>query len=272
MTRREDTTEDLPARTRPGISAANPRDTDEMPQITPLESERFGRTDERPPPAPAAPPARGGGLLRAVGGVVVVLALIGTLIWGGQRLGVFPHLSNPFAAKQTDRSQPALLKSIQDLSRFVGASGNFEVVVDVQKDRKNIPDVIFSDRTLFVAAGSVDAYVDFARVNDGALSVDQQTKTVTLKLPAPQLEKPNIDHDRSYVFAETKGVINHIGDLFGGDPNKQQQLYQLAERKIGDAAKSSGLAERAQQNTRKMLEGMIRSFGYTTVNITFGAP
>lgn len=270
MTRREDTTEEMPARTRSGISAANPHDTDEMPGVSPLEPERSGRTEEPATPVPAR--GFGGSLLRALGAVVAVFAVIAALIWGGQRVGLFPHLSNPFGARQTDRSQPALLKSIQDLSRFVGASGNFEVVVDVQKDRKNIPDVIFSDRTLFVAAGSVDAYVDFARVNDGALSIDQQTKTVTLRLPAPQLEKPNIDHDRSYVFAETKGVVNHLGDLFGGDPNKQQQLYQLAERKIAEAAKGSGLAERSQENTRKMLEGMIRSFGYTTVNITFGAP
>jgi hypothetical protein len=265
MTGRDETTEHLPG-AGAGRSVADLPPTSEMPPVAPLEQQRSG--DEVAPPRPS----RDSGLLRGVGLVVVVLALVGALVWGGQRLGVLPHLGNPFAAKQTDRSQPALLKSIQDLNRFVGASGNFEVIVDVQKDRKNIPDIIFSDRTLFVAAGSVDAYVDFDRINKGALQVDEQTKTVTLRLPAAQLGKPNIDHDRSYVYAESKGIINHVGDLFGGDPNRQQQLYQLAEQKISGAATASGLTTRAQDNTRKMLEGMIRSFGYTTVTITFDSP
>ncbi|HZN76968.1 MAG TPA: DUF4230 domain-containing protein [Micromonosporaceae bacterium] len=201
-----------------------------------------------------------------------VIALIAVLLLGLRGIGLWPNFGNPFAEQSTDRSQPVLLKSIQDLSRFTAASGNFEVVIDVQQNRRFIPDIIFNERTLFVAAGSVDAYVDFAKLTEDGLKVDQTTKTVELKLPAPQLEPPRIDNDRSYVFAEQRGIVNRVGDLFGGDPNRLQQILQLAEQKIGDAARGSGLTERAQENTRKMLDGMLKALGFTTVTITFAAP
>jgi hypothetical protein len=201
-----------------------------------------------------------------------VIALIAVLLLGLRGIGLWPNFGNPFAEQTTDRSQPVLLKSIQDLSRFTAASGNFEVVIDVQQNRRFIPDIIFNERTLFVAAGSVDAYVDFAKLTEEGLTVDQTAKTVAVKLPAPQLEPPRIDNDRSYVFAEQRGIVNRIGELFGGDPNRMQQILQLAEQKIGDAARASGLTDRAQENTRKMLEGMLKALGFTTVTITFAAP
>jgi hypothetical protein len=230
----------------------------------PLDTERFDDAAR----IELASPRRGGCLLWLAG-------IIAVLVVGGLALraaDLWPSFSNPFKEKTTDRSQPVLLKSIQDLSRFVAASGNFEVVVDVQTNRQFIPDIIFNERTLFVAAGSVDAYVDFKTLTEGALIVDEPNRKVEIKLPAPQLEKPAIDHDRSYVFAQQRGLTNRVRDLFGGDPNKQQQLYQLAEAKIGEAARASELSGRAQENTEKMLRGMLAALGYTTVTITFASP
>jgi hypothetical protein len=56
-----------------------------------------------------------------VGALVVVLVVVGANMNG----------FNPFRSFQTDRSQPALLKSIRDVSQYHAAVGNFEVVIDV---------------------------------------------------------------------------------------------------------------------------------------------
>ena len=112
-------------------------------------------------PAAAAASA---GCLFWLAGLVALLVVVGL---GLKVAGLWPHLSNPFASKTTDRSQPTLLLSIQDLSRFEAASGNFQEVIDVQKDHSFIPDIIFNDRTLFVCVGSVDAYVDFSHIGQG---------------------------------------------------------------------------------------------------------
>jgi hypothetical protein len=117
----------------------------------------------------------------------------------------------------------------------------------------------------------VEAYVDFAAIADGAVTETDDRRTVTVRLPAPQLGETRLDLDASYVFAEQRGLLNRLGEVFGGDPNRQREAYQLAEERIATAARESGLVERAQENTRKMIEGLLRSLGYTTVTITFAA-
>ena len=122
-----------------------------------------------------------------------------------------------------------------------------------------------------LGVGSVDAYVDFAGIDDGAIVISPDGKSVEVKLPAPVLEKPSLDTNRSYVFAQERGLVNRVGDLVGNDPNKQQQLYQLAEQKIAQAANDSELRARAEKNTRAMLESLLHQLGYERVTITFVA-
>jgi hypothetical protein len=235
------------------------------------------QSQSAPARASVPPPSRwhhdaGRGLVWVLGtAAVVVVLLLGIGAVGGWR-DRLPSLSNPFAEQTTDRSQPVLLKSIQDLSRFTAASGNFEVVIDVDRNRRFIPDVILSERTLFVAAGTVDAYVEFGGLAEDALVVDENENAVVVSLPPPELAPPNIDHERSYVFATQRGVANRIGDLFGNDPNQHQQVLRLAERRIAEAAEASELRERAAENTRAMLEGMLSSLGFETVTVDYVSP
>jgi hypothetical protein len=213
---------------------------------------------------------RGAGWFFAVAGAVVVL-LLGVGAVGAWR-DWLPAVTNPFAEQTTDRSGPVLLKAIQDLSRFVAASGDFEVVIDVERNRRFIPDVVFQERTLFVAAGTVDAYVEFGGLAEDALVLDVERNAVAVTLPSPELAPPNLDHDRSYVVAQQRGVVNRLGDFFSHDPNQHQQVLQLAELRIAEAAEASELRSRAADNTRRMLEGMLTSLGFDTVTVEFVPP
>jgi hypothetical protein len=204
--------------------------------------------------------------LSSLAGIIVILLLITTMF------GLWPKFGNIFGQQRTDRSGPVLLVSIQDLSRFEAASGNFQVIIDLQQNRRFIPDFLFNERSLFVAAGSVDTYVDFSNIGQGDIKVDAtDSKKVTVNLPAPQLEPPNLDPGRSYLFATDKGLINQIQDVFSNDANSQQQLYQLGQQKIAAAALDSQLPQRAEQNTRSMLTGLLTSLGYTTITVNFAA-
>lgn len=205
--------------------------------------------------------------IAAVGAVVV----LGVAVLSGG--GLLPRLTNPFQERTIDRSQPVLLESIQDLSRYTAASGNFEVVIDIEQDRQFLPDLLFGERTLFVAAGTVDAYVDFSTITEEALTVDEEARTVHVALPWPELGPPNLDHQRSYVFAVRRGIVNRLGDLFGGgDDDARQRMLVLAEQRIAEAATESELRDRAAANTRQMLEGLLRSLGYDEVTVTFVRP
>ncbi len=142
-----------------------------------------------------------------MGTVVVIVAL--ALVAGA--LARFanwrPSLSNPFGTRSVDRSQPVLLQSVQDLSLYKAASGNFQLIIDLEKDA-----------------------------------------------------------------SRDRGILDRIGAVFSDNPDSLRELYQLADKRIQDAAVSSGLVARAEQNTRAMLESMLHSLGYTKVTVTFTGP
>ncbi|WP_067452991.1 DUF4230 domain-containing protein [Actinomadura macra] len=217
--------------------------------------------------APRRLPWRG---LRAP--LLLVVATIALVLLAQLTLGKLPHWMNPFGEETKDRSGPALLQSIRDLHRYEAASGNFQVIVDLEKDAKFLPDAVRGKRTLFIGNGSVDAYVDFSKVASGAIKVNPDRTSATITLPEAQLEPTNLDSKRSYVFSTERGLFNRFGDFFSGNPNDQQQLYILASQKIQAAANESGLRQRANANTKLMLENMLKALGFTTVTVRQTAP
>jgi hypothetical protein len=208
------------------------------------------------------------GLVGTVVGVVVVLLVALLALFGLARLTHWP-----FGSEERDRSGPAVLTAMRDLSEYHAATGQYQVVIDIQQDAKFLPDVIKGKRTIFLAIGSVGAYVDFRKLGDDAVSVSPDRESVSITLPRAQLSTPNVDPDQSRVLNQDLGVIDRLGNLFSDQPNPQnQQMYQVAEQRLADAAKQVGLQKRAEDNTKTTLDKLMRSLGFTTVNITFVNP
>ncbi|AMW14686.1 hypothetical protein A4E84_37590 [Streptomyces qaidamensis] len=203
--------------------------------------------------------------------VVAALVLVLVVFFAGLRLSVIPGLKDLFGTETHDRSGPALLKSIQDISRYEAASGNFQVVVDLEKDAKLLPDAIRGTRTLYVGAGTVDAYVDLGKIGENDVKVNGDRTSATLRLPHARLGKPALDPDRSYAVSKQRGLFDRLGDLFSDNPNGEQAVQKLAVRHIGDAAKESELTARAESNTTGMLEGLLRSLGFKEVRVSYGS-
>ena len=204
-----------------------------------------------------------------------LLALVGTfgvlvaVFFGLKSVDLLPDFRNPFATQTTDRTGPVLLQSMVDLKQYTAAEGNFQVIVDHEESKRFVPSPIFGERTLFVGVGRVDAYVDFSGLTEGAITQSADRRSIEIKLPAPVLKEPVIDMENSRVVDQDRGLFNRVGDFFSNDPNKTQQMNQLAQQKIAEAAEQSGLRQRAEINTRAMLEGLFKSLGYEEVTVTF---
>jgi len=208
------------------------------------------------------------GVVGTVVGVVVVLLVALLALFGLARLTHWP-----FGSEERDRSGPAVLTAMRDLSEYHAAAGQYQVIIDIQQDAKFLPDAIKGKRTIFLAIGSVDAYVDFRKLGDDAVSVSSDRKSVSITLPRAQLSTPNVDPNESRVLNQDLGLIDRLGNLFSDQPNPQnQQMYQLAQQRLADAARQVGLQKRAEDNTRTTLDKLMRSLGFTTVNITFVNP
>jgi uncharacterized protein DUF4230 len=197
---------------------------------------------------------------------ILIIAIFGGVSWVR---GVLPDFHNPFVERTIDRSGPAVLKSIQDLREYHAATGNFEQIVNLHKDT-GLPDALLGKRTLFVAVGSVDAVVDFSQVGRDAVEVSGDRRSATITLPRPEISDAQLDVGRSYVYDQDSGLFNQIGSLFGSGGDNQRELYVLAQEKIRAAAQNgSGLVPRAEDNTRKMLQSLLRSLGFTSVAVNF---
>ena len=205
-----------------------------------------------------------------VGGIVAAIVAVLVLILVLSAVHLLPQLRNPFAETTTVRSQPVILKSITNLSRYEAASGSFEVVVDLTKRTSLIPSFLEGSETLFIGQGTDIAFVDFSQLKNKAITMNADRTTVTVTLPKPQLEPAVLNVSQSYVYAQQQGLFNRIGNFFSGNPNSQQQVYQIAQQKIETAARQSPLLTEAQKNTEGMLTGMLTSLGFHHVTVTFG--
>jgi hypothetical protein len=240
--------------------------------MTSSDTDRHDPAETRP-----VPPVRRGAtrwtpgavrrsLLRTIATGVAILLLGVLALLGLRSLAGWPS----FGDKEIDRSGPAVLTAMRDLSEYHAATGEYQVLIDIEQDAKFLPDILKGKRTIFLAIGSVDAYVDFRKLGDDAVTISPDRKSVTIRLPRAQLSAPNVDPQQSRVLNQDLGVIDRLGGLFSDQPNPQnQQMYVLAQQRLAQAATQVGLQARAEQNTRATLETLMRSLGFTDVHITF---
>jgi hypothetical protein len=209
--------------------------------------------------------ARGGGifLLLAAIGIAAVVMVAGN---------IFGFLDFGFGSKTIDRSQPPLLVRLTDLSEYHASSANFQALIDLEKDTKYLPDFLSGQRALMVAAGTVDATVDFSGLKNENVVVSEDRKSVTITLPAPELSAVTLDNDRTYVESRDRGLFDRVGGLFTGNPTNDQPLYQAAEDKLYEAAANSELKSLAETNTRSMLESLLKSLGFENITVVFEQP
>ncbi|MEU9037053.1 DUF4230 domain-containing protein [Streptomyces sp. NPDC048352] len=199
----------------------------------------------------------------------VALVVTAALLVLAVRFLPLPGLDGLLGARTHDRTGPAVLKSLRDMSRLEGAAGDYQVVVDLEHDAPFLPDAIRGTRTLYVGAGSVSAYVELGGLDQRAVTVSADRTSASLRLPHATLGTPALDPARSYAVSQQRGLLDRLGDFFSDNPGGEQAVQRVAVERIGGAARASGLAERAERNTTSVLEGLLRSLGFTEVTVTY---
>jgi hypothetical protein len=220
---------------------------------------------------PGWPPPRRRSRVRLVAGILLALVLF-VAVSGLSGLRLWPSFPNPFAARRVDRSPPVLLRAIEDLKVFKAASGNFQVVVDLEESSRGIPLIVKGQRTLFLAGGSVDAEVDFSAIGEGAIKVSEDGRRAEITLPRARLTPARVDPEQSRVISRDRGLLDRLGSVLSDNPTSERELYRLAAARMQAAAEESDLKARAEQNTTAMLQSMLRSLGYREVIVTYRDP
>ena len=196
---------------------------------------------------------------------VIVLLIVGA----GQLHKLLPSIHNPFVSTTVDRSGPVLLKSLNNLNTYDAAQANLQVPVDLKSETAYVPSFLLGKEETLMAAGSVEAGVDFSHLDASSVIVDKAHHTVSITLPHATLGEATVDPDHSYPLDSHEGLLDHIGNVFssGGSDTK---LYQAAKAKIAaQAAADPTILQRAEDNTRAMLDTLLVSLGYPDPSVSF---
>lgn len=207
--------------------------------------------------------------LATVVGLLVVLGI-------AQSLSLLPHFGNPVKEKEVDRTGPAVLQSLSDLSDYHAATAELQVIIDIEKDVKYVPSFLAGERTTYLAVGRVDGVIDLSKLDSRSVvvSTDGTTKekVVTITVPPAALSEVTLDVRRSKVIDHDQGISNRVADFFSSNPDELQQLQVKALPKLEAAARETEVLDRAQENTEIFLRELAERSGADKVVIRFQEP
>ena len=176
---------------------------------------------------------------------------------------------DPFASETVDRSGPALLVQVRKLEQFTAAEGSFTQDVDIEQDAKYLPDFLAGERVTALVTGTVRATVDFSGLDDDAVAVSEDGRTITLTLPEPVLSDADIEESSARIINRDRGLVDRFDDLISGNPTDDTPLFTEAERKVEKAASESDLVEEARRNTETWLTTFLEAAGFDEVVINW---
>lgn len=202
--------------------------------------------------------------------IVAAITAVVVLALGAAILG-FPSFGNPFASETVVRDHAAVLQSLEDIAELRAATGEYQVVVDVEDETRFIPGFIKGERTTFLAQGSVDALVDLGQLDEDSVIVADDG-SVTVVLPPAVLAGPVLDHEASGVLDRDRGVLDRVGGVFSDAPTSDKGLYREAERRLAEAAADSDLLATGQANAAATVEELLRAAGIERVRVIFASP
>ena len=197
--------------------------------------------------------------------VGVLVALVAAFDWSP--FGMFD------ATETVVTERPAVLESLTDIAEFDAASGQFQVVVEVEEDNRFLPAFIAGERVILLAQGEVDAYVDFSDLDELAIQESFNGTRITVVLPPARIDDPVLDFESSAVINRDRGLLTRIEQALSEDGTgiTETELYLLAEQQLRDAAEDTELRRRAEENTREMLQSLLGGLGYDEVYVVFSA-
>jgi len=149
-----------------------------------------------------------------------------------------------------------IIHDIRSLARLETVQYSIEKVITAEVGQ-GLFGVLFGDRLLFVAHGTVIAGVDLGKLTPEDLRVENNVLFV--RLPPAEVFIATIDNEKSYVYDRETGLFTK------GNINLETEARQAAERAIAESALEDGILETAKTNAQAFLSLLLRDLGYPAV-------
>jgi hypothetical protein len=160
------------------------------------------------------------------------------------------------------RPTPTVVLAVRDLSRLESESYHVEKVVELTDAQSKLFGMVEAkDAILLVAVGDVVAGVDLSNLSDGDVRTDDVAHSVRVTLPAPEVFSSSLDEAQTHVYERRTDVLASRNEKLEGMARSE------AEKQMRQAAIDQGILVRAKANAERTVRGLLRSLGFTSVDV-----
>ncbi len=162
-------------------------------------------------------------------------------------------------------STAGVITAIHDVARLETTVFHVEKVIEVSDAQSRLWGLVKAkDALLLVAVGDVVAGVDLAKVTAAGVRVDEATRTVSVRVPAPEIVASTLDERATHVYARSTDVLAARNEQLEGEARR------AAEEQMRKAAIDEGILDRARTSAERTLRALLRPLGYEKVDIDWG--
>ncbi len=210
------------------------------------------------------------GVARLPSSRVVALALAGAALAGAvvaASIALAVYLARSESAggdgrHTTVRSTPGVVAAMRDMARLDTTSFHIEKVIEARDEQSRLWGLVQpKDAILLVAVGDVVAGVDLSKLRDEDVRVDPSTRSVEVRLPAPEIVSSSLDERSTHVVFRSTDMLAERNEQLEGDARRQ------AEEQMRQAAIDAGVLERARASANRTLTALLQSLGYEAVSL-----
>lgn len=182
----------------------------------------------------------------------------------GYLVGVWRTGRGTSDAETIVRPTASVVLALREVARLEGAVAHVERVIDLREKQSRFAGlVVAEDAILLVASGEVIAGIDFSELDEDAVSVDRERSRARIELPQVRILAQRLDGEHTYVHTRTTDALARRQE------NLETRARQEAERTLVAAAIETGLLDRAEESTRRTVGSLVRSLGFTEVEVVF---
>ncbi|HMM42171.1 MAG TPA: DUF4230 domain-containing protein [Thermomicrobiales bacterium] len=145
---------------------------------------------------------------------------------------------------------------VRDLARLETQSHTIEKVISAEKQSNSFQDMLFGDRTLLIAHGSVIAGGDLAKLDEADVTVGGDSARAGL--PPSEIFISTLDNEQTRVYDRERGLLSR------GDADLETEARQTAQDAILGAACDSSILDQTAEQARNQLTTLLNGLGFAT--------
>jgi uncharacterized protein DUF4230 len=193
--------------------------------------------------------------------VIVVLSVaLGVAISDLNFLGRLPVVG-PFLFEEQPaqtRTGPVVVEGVQDLDQLATVRWKESVIVTRESAGTDLEQLVSGERVLLVATGDVEAGVNLADLGQDDVRVEG--KTVTIRLPEPEILSVSLDEEETGVYDRDFSLLN-----FRPDDDLVEEARDVAVDRIEEAARDEDILDQAEQNAENSVRAFVSTLGFEEV-------